>query len=195
MTDKKLLDLENIIEADRRGFYQTGKALMRIRSEQLYRQLFYDSFEKYVRLRWDMAKSHAYRLIQACKVIDNLSPIGDGILPQNEYQARALSSLKTVDQRNIWNQFIASGMHMSAVNIRRFIKMRQRKNIAAAEPEKTDLIEVISSDYKSAVSAMLDQIRLAQNDQWQSTSRPAALFWLQVMKQKIVSNLNRSTKQ
>jgi len=191
MVNSSLTKLENIIETNRCRFYQMGKALRRIRDEQLYRELLFDSFEKYVKERWDMAKSHAYRLIEASKVIDNLSPIGDGILPQNESQTRALAGLKALDQRNIWREFIESGTTINASNIRRFIKMRKKKFIPAVQPKSTNLINIISSNYKAAITAMLYQIQLAQNDHWQSTSKQAALFWLQVMKEKIVSNLHQ----
>jgi hypothetical protein len=189
MTKMGLAELENIIETNRCQFYQIGKALRRIRDEQLYRQLLFNSFEAYVKQRWDMAKSHAYRLIEASKVIDNLSPIGDGILPQNESQTRALAQLKPFDQRNIWREFVESGTTMSASNIRRFIKMRTKTLVAKVESKPAKLIDIISSSYKAAVMALLEEIRLAQNEQWQHTSRQAALFWLRVMKAKIISNL------
>jgi hypothetical protein len=35
--------------------------------------------------------------------------------------------------------------------------------------------------------AMLEQIRRAKNDAWQTTSKPAALFWLKVMKEHILT--------
>ena len=45
MTKMGLAELENIIETNRCQFYQIGKALRRIRDEQLYRQLLFNSFE------------------------------------------------------------------------------------------------------------------------------------------------------
>jgi hypothetical protein len=48
------------------------------------------------------------------------------------------------------------------------------------------MIDIISANYKTAVMAMLEQIQWAQNDAWQSTSKQAALFWLKVMKEKII---------
>ena len=182
-------DLEKIIETDRRKFYRMGKALKQIRDEKLFRELLFDSFEAYVKERWDMARSHAYRLIEAANVIDNLSPIGDTILPENESQTRPLARLKTFDQQQIWREFIESGTPMNAENIRRFIRKRTKKDLPGVRPKPTNLIDVISTSYKGTVTAMLEQIRLAQNDHWQSTSKQAALFWLRVMKQKIISNL------
>jgi len=194
MAENDLSDLEEIIEMNQSKFYEIGKALRRIRDQRLYRQLLFKKFETYVKERWDMARSHAYRLIEASKIIDNLSPIGDGILPQNESQARALARLKPEDQRSVWREFIASGEEMNALNIRKFVRMRKKKGKSSDAPKPEDLTDVISADYKMAVMAMIEQIRLAQNDRWRSTSKQAALFWLQVMKGKILSALNEDDR-
>jgi len=153
MADHRLIQLENIIEANQHKFYQTGKALKQIRDDRLFR----DSFEAYVKDRWDMARSQAYRLITAAEVIDNLSPIGDGVLPQNEFQARVLT----------------------AKNIRKCT--HPAKKAKSAKKTNTSTVDIISTDYKTAVMAMLEQIQTAQNDDWQAT-----LFWLKVMKEKII---------
>jgi hypothetical protein len=57
----------------------------------------------------------------------------------------------------------------------------------SCEKKGIDQSELISVDYKNAVMAMLKEITLARQDGWQNTSRDAGLFWLRVMKEKIVS--------
>ena len=185
MTQNRLTRLESIIETNQRRFYQIGNALRRIRDEKLYRCLLFESFEAYVKTRWDMAKSQAYRLIEASNVIDNLSPIGDGVLPENESQTRALTRLKKNDQRRIWREFVSSGTALSASNIGRFVKMRIKDH----QPKPSPRIDVISCGYKQAVMAMLEQIRLAHNDNWTETSKEAGLFWLKVMKERISASV------
>jgi hypothetical protein len=184
MADHRLIQLENIIEANQHKFYQTGKALKQIRDDRLFRDLLFDSFEAYVKDRWDMARSQAYRLITAAEVIDNLSPIGDGVLPQNEFQTRVLARFTKAEQRKIWRAFIASGRALTAKNIRKCT--HPAKKAKSAKKTNTSTVDIISTDYKAAVMAMLEQIRSAQNDDWQTTSRQAALFWLKVMKEKII---------
>ena len=184
MTDNRLSQFENIIAANQRCFHQTGKALMQIRDNQLFRDLLFDSFEAYVNQRWDMARSQAYRLIKAAGVMENLSPIGNGILPANEYQARVLARFTKADQRNIWRAFIASGMALTAKNIRK--SAHQTPKNRPVKKINAPMVDIISADYKAAVMAMLEQIRSAQNDDWQTTSRQAALFWLKVMKEKVI---------
>lgn len=189
MADNRLIQLEDIIAANQNRFYQTGKALMQIRDNQLFRDLLFDSFEAYVRQRWDMARSQAYRLIKAANVIDNLSPIGDGILPANEYQARILARFTKADQRNIWRAFIASGMALTAKNIRKWAHQAPKNK--PVKKANAPMVEIISADYKAAVMTMLEQIRSAQNDDWQTTSRQAALFWLKVMQEKVIRHEKR----
>jgi hypothetical protein len=177
----RLLHLETIIETERRCFYKIGKALKEVRDERLYRQLLFDSFEIYLKQRWDMSRSHGYRLIEAARIIDNLSPIGEK-LPENEAQLRPLIHLSPSDQCKIWRDFLATGTELKARNIRRFVL-----TYMSCEKKGIDQSELISVDYKNAVMTMLKEITLARQDGWQNTSRDAGLFWLRVMKEKIVS--------
>jgi hypothetical protein len=177
----RLLHLETIINTNRSCFYNIGRALKEVRDDRLYRELLFDTFEAYLRKRWDMSRAHAYRLIEASRAIDNLSPIGD-ILPENEAQLRPLVQLEPFDQRRIWRAFLSSGTELTASNVRRFVLKTWASDTKAGN-ERT---EMVSAAYKQAVMAMLEQIRLARQDDWCSTSRQAALFWLRVMKDKIL---------
>jgi hypothetical protein len=181
--ENRLMQLEAVIESEQRCFYKIGKALKEIRDERLYRQLLFECFEAYLKDRWDMSKSHAYRLIEASRIIDNLSPLGE-VLPENEAQLRPLGHLNPLDQRRIWREFLDAGMALNARNIQRFVSKYVR-----TEKARIDLSNIISTSYKEAVMAMLEQIRLAGCEGWRSTSREAALFWLRVMKEKIVAKV------
>ena len=50
-----------------------------------------------------------------------------------------------------------------------------------------DLTDQISKEYMDAVQAILEQVRIAQNDHWQKTSRQAGLLWTSVIREKILS--------
>ena len=65
LSDRRLRRLEAVIERYRRDFYTVGKALKEIRDGRHYQKLSFTRFERYVNVRWDMSKSHAYRLIEA----------------------------------------------------------------------------------------------------------------------------------
>ncbi len=182
MQQDRLTHLENIIAGNQYRFYEIGKALKEIRDSRLYKLTLFETFEAYARARWDIGRSQSYRLINACSVISNLSPIGD-ILPGNESQTRSLIQLDPIEQRGIWRDFLNTGMDISARNIKKFIDERK----AEEKGKPVDLTDQISSDYMNGVEEMLSQIRLAQNDRWQKTSRQAALLWNRVIREKILS--------
>jgi len=178
LSDRRLAHLEAVIQRYRQDFYAVGKALKEIRDGRHYQKLSFTTFERYVNVRWDMGKSQAYRLIEAFLVMENLSPIGD-VLPKNEAQARPLTKLDAHSQRKAWRGFLKTQKPLSALNIKRFISLDEQKR-----PSR--FVEVVSDQYKEAVSAMLFQITIAQNDRWRSTSQRSALYWNKVMREKIL---------
>ncbi len=179
LSDKRFEHLESVIRKYRRDFYTVGKALKQIRDGRHYQKLEFRNFESYVRVRWDMGRSHAYRLIEAFEVIDNLSPNGEQ-LPKNESQARPLTQLDPHSQRRVWREFLATGKKLSALNIKKFVAAHLGKQT----PQKP-FAEIISKQYQAAVRAMLAQIDIARNDRWRQTSQRTALYWNKVMNEKI----------
>lgn len=182
MKQDRLTHLENIIAGNQCRFYEIGKALKEIRDSRLYKLTLFATFEAYARARWDIGRAQAYRLINAYSIVGNLSPIGD-VLPGNEAQTRPLLQLDPPEQRKIWKDFLNTGMDINARNIKKFIAERKAKE----KNKPADLTDQISSEYMDAVQEMLTQIRFAQNDHWQKTSRQAALLWNRVIREKIVS--------
>jgi len=182
MQHDRLTHLENIVAGNQYRFFEIGKALKEIRDSRLYKLTLFETFEAYARARWDMGSSQVYRLIDAYKVVNNLSPNGD-TLPNNEAQARPLAQLDSPEQRKIWQDFLNTGMDITAHNIKKFIDDRR----VGEKKKPDDLTDQISTEYMNAVQKMLAQVRLAQNDCWQKTSRQAALLWNRVIREKIIS--------
>ena len=182
MVPERLTSLENIIANNQYRFFDIGKALKEIRDTRLYKLTLFETFEAYAKKRWDMGRSQVYRLIDAYNVVNNLSPNGD-ILPGNEAQARILAPLDPFEQRKTWKGFLNTGMDITAPNIKKFIAERS----AVEKSNPADLTDQISSEYMKTVQEMLAQVRLAQNDHWQKTSRQAALLWNRVIHEKIIS--------
>jgi len=178
---KRLTRLESLISRNQEHFCETGLALKEIRDNRLYKLALFDTFEAYARARWDISRAHAYRLIQYCEVIHNLSPIGE-VLPANESQVRHLAPLRPMEQRRVWKDFLVSGTELTAQNLKRFIAARGMK-----KPDLPDLTGRITEEYMAAVKVMLEQVRAARNDLWQKTSRQAALIWHRVIQENILS--------
>jgi hypothetical protein len=95
---------EQIIAQGMQTFVEVGHALLAIRDQHLYRQS-YQTFEEYLRQRWDLSRPHAYRMIDAAVVVENLSPIGD-MVPVNESQARPLTRLPPEQQAEVWREVV-----------------------------------------------------------------------------------------
>lgn len=179
LSQKRLDRLESVIQKYRQDFYSVGKALKEIRDGRYYHNLSFKSFDSYVKVRWDMGRSHAYRLIEASVVIENISPTGD-VLPKNEAQARSLTRLDLLSQKKVWRNFLKTGKPLSALNIKKFVSA-----YLGEQNTTKPFVEIISKDYREAVRSMLSQISLAQNDGWKLTSQRSALYWNNVMKEKI----------
>ena len=84
-----LATCEAAVDGLRLAFWAAGKALQVIRDARLYRET-HGTFEDYVEQRWDMSRAQAYRLIDAWRLAERLSPIGDRL---NEGQVRELLPL------------------------------------------------------------------------------------------------------
>ena len=181
MKQDRLTHLETIIALKHGHFYDMGKALKEIQGNRLYKRALFETFEAYTKARWDIGRAQAYRLIKSYEVIRNLSPIGD-ILPANESQVRHLASLRPMEQRRVWKDFLDSGTELTAQNIKRFITARTMK-----QQDPLDLSGRITEEYMAAVKMMLEQVRTARSDQWQNTSRQAALIWHRVIQENILS--------
>jgi len=99
-----LVELEGVIQKNLNAFYEVGFALMQIRDNKLYREV-YGTFEEYCRDRWHFSKTHANRLISSAEVTDNLTPTG--VIPQSERSIRPLTIIKDPEeQREIYQKAV-----------------------------------------------------------------------------------------
>ena len=98
---KSLSSLEQVIERGQKTFMEVGKALLVIQEQKLYRQDC-KTFAEYCNVRWGFAKSRAYQMIDAAKVVGNVHQGGQIEPPTTERQARPLASLPAAQQANAW---------------------------------------------------------------------------------------------
>jgi hypothetical protein len=90
-------------------------ALKQLRDYRLYRST-HKTFEEYAKDRFGYNRAHAYRLIQAAQVIENLSPngrqihemspIGRHVLPNSERLCRELAKLPSKVQPIAWEKVL-----------------------------------------------------------------------------------------
>lgn len=82
---------EDAITRGGRAFLEMGVALGMIRKDELFREHGYETFEAYVEERFDVARAHAYRLINAARVVSILSPNGDTDGPGSKIKTEAVA--------------------------------------------------------------------------------------------------------
>lgn len=93
--ESSLERLEQVIERGIATFVEVGAALHQIQSQRLYRQK-HDSFEAYLASRWNFKRAHAYRLINAYRVLETIQDEDGKVL--SESHTRQLARLPE-DQR------------------------------------------------------------------------------------------------
>jgi hypothetical protein len=143
-----LQQCEAKIANSERSFWHTGSALQIIQEDRLHRSS-HETFEHYVEDRWEMSPAHAYRLIEAARLIKRLteSPqFGEkDVLPARESHVRQLLRLKkTTQQIRAWREIVQQsrqGVRITAKlvgqKVDEILKIdRQRpKPIKPAKPE------------------------------------------------------------
>jgi hypothetical protein len=138
---ERFAELEATIETAPAAFVDVGHALHEIQQRRLYRIAGHRTFAGYVSKRWDLSSAHAYRQIDASKVVDVLAPGGELPLPANEAQARELAPLAHDPDaiRAVWTETVqqAAG-RVTARAIRERVAARRREGRAspADAPER-----------------------------------------------------------
>jgi hypothetical protein len=163
----ELAKCEETIEQFRNSGLEAGRALITIFDQRLYRKT-HDTFEKYLKDRWDWDRSYGWRLIRAAKMIGML-PTGDK--PETERQVRPLGLIKDPEkQREIWagvvEQSEKTGEKITAKKVeqavREYLKPTKAEPIIDVEPEApTPLDEV-----KQFTSTFRVDELITLGDQW-----------------------------
>lgn len=92
---------EAVIERGMRTTIEVGLAMKAIRDNRLYAEE-YDSFESYVKHRWEFSRPRAYQLIEAAEVDANLSTVVDKHhRPQIESQLREVAKAPIEQQAEV----------------------------------------------------------------------------------------------
>ncbi len=68
---ERLAECESEIGANLKSVFVLAKAIRQVRDGRLYRE-HYGNFEEYCESRWDMKRSYAYNLIDACQRLRSL---------------------------------------------------------------------------------------------------------------------------
>ena len=121
----ELEQLEGVIERGLSTFYEVGRALMRIRDEQLYEKVRgIATFESYCSERWGMSRMHAHRLIDSCMVVDNVTDRLQKHPAINLEQTRPLARLEPAQQREAWQKAVETAPEgkVTAAHVSKVVK-------------------------------------------------------------------------
>jgi hypothetical protein len=175
---QELQACEAIIARGVNTFIEVGTALLAIRDQRLYRAT-HGTFEAYCRERWNVGHSHAQRMIDAARVAENLSPIGDTLKPSHESQLRPLTSLQPGEQRSAWTQAIAesNGKQPTGAKVKEvvrvhagqadpiidpstFSKTMREKFAAAIRQARREIEQQVRAEEKARIQKWLEETRL-----------------------------------
>src|SRR5258708_4724349 len=89
---RQLIELETVIEAGRKSFFEIGLALVKIRDCKLYRS-DYETFDEYLKGKWQWEKRYAQYVIASAETVKAL-PEAKRTIVHTETQARELSKVE-----------------------------------------------------------------------------------------------------
>jgi len=110
--DVQLLRCERVLALQLRWSLEAGKALQKIRQQQLYsgRDM---TFMQYCRTFWGISRAHADRLISYVEVVEILRPVASAKVLCHEGQLRPLTKVRKADGtldantiRLLWNRVV-----------------------------------------------------------------------------------------
>jgi hypothetical protein len=150
---------EKVIASGLQVFFQFGRALLTIKNRRLYRT-DYATFENYCRIRWNISRFYAYRLIGAAEVTQRLLTFGNKRLPKNEAQARPLTRVAPELVPKVWEKALefAGEKEISPKHVNKALsEVCEKRN---GKSDKAPMHEATSSVYSmSLVCGMITKLR------------------------------------
>lgn len=206
---ERYIELQKVVSEGMKDFVRVGRALREISERRLYRET-HPTFETFLRDMYEIASSQGYRLIEASKVYEllspnggessgdgNLSPIGGQvedstgpILPSNERQIRPLLKLDNPDkQREAWEKAVHLGLEttgkVSGSVVSAVVRGMKGEAAKAAVKKAAKTVEKdlrASQAFRSASSAFIKQIEIERANGWIETDRAAVIRQLESIK-------------
>jgi hypothetical protein len=172
-----LVELEQTIQKNLTAFYEVGFALMQIRDNRLYREI-YGTFEEYCKSKWDISRPRAYELMKAAEVKDNLSATAD--IP--ERHLRPLTRIKDpAEQREVYQRAVetAPDGKVTAKHVEETIKEVKK----GKEPEKHGYryteTHVVTQAMIFAEMAISQLERIRQDDPERQDALDSVVRWVE----------------
>ena len=191
--DCKLLhQLEEIIQKEMGGFVRLGQALLEIRDKRLYRQS-HKTFEAYCRDKWEISRTYAHYHIEAAKVVGVLKDVHHGEqLPENERQARPLTTIDLEEVDDVWQECIEKAPRdnngnpiITAKHVQETVDFWKAADEDYQEPEDVEEEESDAEEFDVDVAGgrLRDWLR-SELDRWPEKCRDEAAHWIREILEK-----------
>ena len=168
-----LVSLERTIDQALAEFVNVGSALKRIRDERLYKAS-HPKFEEYCKARWKFSVKHAYRLMTAATIMEQLKAgkgrVSPESLPTREAQVRPLAQLIGVRRCNpvrIWKDALkeSEGKAPTAALISELVKKRLGKSGRRAAGKRGSVGVLTPKDQIAEIRKFLEKVGSKPVDQ------------------------------
>ena len=202
---KRLVELEKVVTANFKAFYEVGCALREICDSMLYRET-HTKFADYVKELWDLQRAYAYRLISSADVVDRLIPYAPELksvanwrqnedpIPQNESQARALAKYPAEKQIEIWRKAVETAEgRITAAHIKKTARDIHGKivkeKIQKTRKESSGPAVKMSDRFRASFNELLDAINEERLNDWKNTDKDEVLRHLEGLVQAVAAPL------
>lgn len=145
---------ESVIERGRKAFLEVGGALMTIQEKRLYRAT-HTTFEDYLREKWEISRTHAYDMIAAFGIVENVRHAGHSeVLPENPRQALALRGVAPEEQGEVMAKAVSTAPEggVTAAHIQKVADQHTGKDVEKAQRAE----EAKETQATSAVTGFMD---------------------------------------
>lgn len=168
-----LASLERTIDKALAEFVKVGSALNRISDERLYKAS-HSKFAEYCQARWKFSAKHAYRLMTAAKIVEQLKAgkgrVSRKSLPTREAQVRPLAKLwetADCDPVSIWNDALkeAKGKAPTAALISKLVNKRLGKSDAREDGKRGSAGGLTPKDQIAEIRKFLEEVGSKTVDQ------------------------------
>ena len=186
----ELAKCEAIVSKGYDTFYEVGMALAKISNLKLYRDTD-ETFDDYVKRKWEMSRGRAYQLMGAAQVQKVLSTIvdKDGLpMPVHESQVRPLVGLKEEDAKAAYKAAV-DGAKSKKVSVTAKLVAVEAKKYSPAVPAKavteTRKVKGIKAPAKSAAEAMSDVLKFLQSKEAKKLTPDQIAEWTTLVEQVV----------
>lgn len=149
-------DIAVIKDITTKSFLITGKILSNIQADKKYKTVGYKTFSDAIETELGLKRAHAYRLIEAARTYELLSPQGD-ILPTEETQIRYLTKLPDDEKVEVWKE-VAKDKVPTAKEVKQAVNERLGKNNSTKKKAQPVVEQMSVEKYEQRIQELLDTV-------------------------------------